>query len=71
MCSLSGTIKSEVQAVGSVEGGELCYWVANWLRKWDFSRRWKVATVSHHIETTDAGLDGVCIREINVYHTNL
>jgi len=25
MCSLSGTIKSEVQAVGSVEGGELCY----------------------------------------------
>ena len=26
---------------------------------------------SHHIETTDAGLDGLCIREINVYHTNL
>ena len=26
---------------------------------------------SHHIETTDAGLDGFCIREINVYHTNL
>jgi len=23
----------------------------------------------HHIETTDAGLDGLCIREINVYHT--
>jgi len=26
---------------------------------------------SHHIETTDAGLDGLCIREIKVYHTNL
>jgi len=26
---------------------------------------------SHHIETTDAGLDGLCIREISVYHTNL
>jgi len=26
---------------------------------------------SHHIETTDAGLDGLCIREINVYHTTL
>ena len=26
---------------------------------------------SHHIETTDAGLDGLCIREINVYHMNL
>jgi len=26
---------------------------------------------SHHIETTDAGLDGLCIREIRVYHTNL
>jgi len=24
---------------------------------------------SHHIETTDAGLDGLCIREITVYHT--
>jgi len=23
---------------------------------------------SHHIETTDAGLDGLCIREISVYH---
>jgi len=26
---------------------------------------------SHHIEMTDAGLDGLCIREINVYHTTL
>ena len=26
---------------------------------------------SHHNETTDAGLDGLCIREISVYHTNL
>ena len=26
---------------------------------------------SHHIETTDAGLDGLCIREITVYHTTL
>jgi len=24
---------------------------------------------SHHIETTDAGLDGLCIREISVYHS--
>jgi len=26
---------------------------------------------SHHTETTDAGLDSLCIREISVYHTNL
>jgi len=26
---------------------------------------------SHHIETTDAGLDGLCIREMSVYHRNL
>jgi len=25
---------------------------------------------SHHIETTDTGLDDLCIREITVYHTN-
>ena len=31
----------------------------------------EVHITSHHIETTDAGLDGLCIREINVYHTNL
>ena len=30
-----------------------------------------VTGLSHHIETTDAGLDGLCIREINVYHTTL
>ena len=30
-----------------------------------------VTGLSHHIETTDAGLDGLCIREISVYHTNL
>ena len=26
-----------------------------------------VLGISHHIEMTDAGLDGLCIREINVY----
>jgi len=30
-----------------------------------------VSISSHHIETTDAGLDDLCIREISVYHTNL
>jgi len=32
---------------------------------------WTHHITSHHIETTDAGLNGLCIREINVYHTNL
>jgi len=31
----------------------------------------KTHHITHHIETTDAGLDGLCIREINVYHTTL
>ena len=31
----------------------------------------QVYTRIHHIETIDAGLDGLCIREISVYHTNL
>jgi len=32
---------------------------------------YSIITSSHHIEMTDAGLDGLCIREISVYHTNL
>jgi len=46
------------------------YFFANVLMS-TFLHRLTVKISSHHIETTDAGLDGLCIREITVYHTTL
>jgi len=53
----------------------LAYSLPGPLAPWNFCSRALslpgLLITSHHIETTDAGLGGLCIREINVYHTNL
>jgi len=60
------SVKIQINILFSVKHSLKC-----WALDSISSERFTETITSYHIEKTDAGLDGLCIREISVYHTNL